>query len=307
MPPLILSPSFNSTGSVSAPPNLTISGRMSAASGVFSDNVGIGTSSPSIYGSLTLTGDIFVNAVGSGGHARIFANTNQSVFSSNNYYNGTNDLSALSGYSPQLDLRIDDGSIRFKTSTTVAANTVLSLSERMRITSSGNVGIATSSPTALLHINGTSATTPFMAVGSATKNLSYAIENSTENTLKIFSTTGKSKLSFISPNGQSNTIAFSGYDSGTSTSTVHTTITESDAGMSINFTKDIGASGTYVGSQLPPFAIKSGSTNLIYTGQKDINADHTYGGYYTGLDAIILGTTAKPVYADTLPAYGRVS
>lgn len=198
------------------------------------------------------------------------------------------------------------GDIIFKTapagSTGTTENTAI---ERARITQAGLVGIATSSPTALLHINGTSATTPFMAVGSATKNLSYAIENSTENTLKIFSTTGKSKLSFISPNGQSNTIAFSGYDSGTSTSTVHTTITESDAGMSINFTKDIGASGTYVGSQLPPFAIKSGSTNLIYTGQKDINADHTYGGYYTGLDAIILGTTAKTVYADTLPAYGE--
>lgn len=34
MPPLILSPSFNSTGSISAPPNLTISGTMTAASGL---------------------------------------------------------------------------------------------------------------------------------------------------------------------------------------------------------------------------------------------------------------------------------
>lgn len=167
-------------------------------------NVGIGTTSPSVYGSLTLASDIFVTATGYGGYARIFGNANQGVLATNSYWNGTNNLSAASGYSPQIDLRIDDGSIRFSTSTTVAANVATSLSESMRITSSGNVGIGTTAPNASLDVKGTlrlSGSTsgyvgfsPAAAAGSTT----YTLPSADGTNGQVLSTNGSGTLSWAS-------------------------------------------------------------------------------------------------------------
>lgn len=120
--------------------------------------VGIGTATPSAYGALTVAGDVFVGPVGNGGYGRLAYSTALVSLQSNVYWNGTNNLSSLAGYSSLLDLRLDDGSIRFSTSTSVAANTVLVMTERMIINASGNVGIGTTNPGASLEVRGSATT-----------------------------------------------------------------------------------------------------------------------------------------------------
>ena len=135
--------------------------------------VGIGTATPSAYGALTVAGDVFVGPVGSGGYGRLAFNTTLVSLQSNVYWNGTSNLSSVAGYSSLLDLRLDDGSIRFSTSASVAVNTALVMTERMIITAAGSVGIGVATVGAkldvagTLRLNGTTAGTNYTEIKAA--------------------------------------------------------------------------------------------------------------------------------------------
>jgi hypothetical protein len=104
-----------------------------------SGQVGIGTSSPLI--------PIQLNNYGG-----IDGNSNQLIISNNTYYSG-GDKAVKSGFSTRIDLTNQDGSIRFlNTSASSSADAAITLAERMRIDSSGQVGIGTSSPVSPLEI-----------------------------------------------------------------------------------------------------------------------------------------------------------
>ncbi|MDA8816993.1 tail fiber domain-containing protein [Alphaproteobacteria bacterium] len=103
------------------------------------NRVGIGTSSPLI--------PIQLNNYGG-----IDGNSNQLIISNNTYYSG-GDKAVKSGFSTRIDLTNQDGSIRFlNTSASSSADAAITLAERMRIDSSGQVGIGTSSPVSPLEI-----------------------------------------------------------------------------------------------------------------------------------------------------------
>lgn len=81
-------------------------------------------------------------------------NANQLLLNNNTYYD-SGDKATKTGFSTRIDLTNQDGSIRFlNTSSSSSANAAITLNERLRITSSGNVGIATSAPSAKLHVAG---------------------------------------------------------------------------------------------------------------------------------------------------------
>jgi len=103
------------------------------------NRVGIGTTSPLIPIQLNNYGGIDGNA-------------NQLIISNNTYYSG-GDKAVKSGFSTRIDLTNQDGSIRFlNTSASSGADAAITLAERMRIDSSGQVGIGTSSPVSPLEI-----------------------------------------------------------------------------------------------------------------------------------------------------------
>lgn len=114
-----------------------------------SGNVGIGTSSPGAYSRLTIDGNnnsIILGKVGSGGYAELTSNSTLGlVLRSNTYYDGVSPKASVTGYSPEIDLRIDTGAITFNTSTSVSANSAIAQTETMRILNTGEVGINTTS------------------------------------------------------------------------------------------------------------------------------------------------------------------
>ncbi len=163
MPPLILSPSFNSTGSVSAPPNLTISGTMNAASGfvwgtqgaiideyaagnqirMYTNTAGKGgwfyfPAGLTVNNSLYITGNSVLSASATDVYTTL---QNSSTGGRTWHINATSNASGEGG-----------GRFLIKDGTASAT--------RLAIDSSGNVGIGTSSPTNLLHIAGETAQFP---------------------------------------------------------------------------------------------------------------------------------------------------
>lgn len=111
-----------------------------------SGNLGLGSSSPLLN----------FQVVDYGGFS---GNANQLLLNNNTYYDSGN-KATKTGFSTRIDLTNQDGSIRFlNTSTSSSANAAITLNERLRIDSSGRVGIGTSSPLNQLHIVGGSATT----------------------------------------------------------------------------------------------------------------------------------------------------
>jgi hypothetical protein len=105
-------------------------------------NVGIGTTSPKSYSSLTTSGQIIaLNNIG--------IDAGQS-FRFNNYYNsGTvTDRTISTGYAASVGLDNSVGALTFNTSLTcISADNNVTVSERMRITNCGNIGINFPIPT----------------------------------------------------------------------------------------------------------------------------------------------------------------
>ncbi len=105
-----------------------------------SGRVGIGTTAPFI--------PIQLNSYGG-----LDGNDNQLIISNNTYYS-SGDKATKAGFSTRIDLTNQDGSIRFiNTAASSSANAAIALQERLRIDSSGRVGIGTSAPIKLLHLS----------------------------------------------------------------------------------------------------------------------------------------------------------
>lgn len=146
-------------------------------------NIGIGQATTT-FNRLGVASSVGVTANGTKGTmGELFANTAIMGIRANSYYDtGATAIKATTtGYSPEIQLRTDNGAIVFNRSTSVTADTTLVQSESMRIDSSGNVGI------------GGSPTTKLDVISSAASDLISSVRNN--------GTTGASILSLSSGNG----------------------------------------------------------------------------------------------------------
>jgi hypothetical protein len=127
---------------------------------IINGNVGIGTASP----------DTILNVESTTPVIRINPGTNNpSAIEFGILNGGTNSYAKIDAIN---DVSIDTN-LRFFTNTTASSTQV----ERMRITSAGNVGIGTVSPTALLDVNGELKSTRLLASGANGDASSVAIGN----------------------------------------------------------------------------------------------------------------------------------
>jgi hypothetical protein len=125
-------------------------------------SVGLCSSSVGVWDDVTINGTnktfaIGVGTNGNGGFIQFSANTNYQYWWSNHYYDGQ-DRTSSAGYSPLIRVGSTDGTIQFNTSTSVAAGSIIALTEAMRISNGANVGVG--NPTAIgskLQINGNAA------------------------------------------------------------------------------------------------------------------------------------------------------
>lgn len=138
-------------------------------------NVGVGTT-PNAATTTTL----FFGGVGA-----ITAGNNSSLMFGNAYIDGVNSRYRTSKYATQYEQDNLNGRHYWYTAPSGTAGDIVTFTERMRLDSSGNLGIGTSSPSTKLHVN----------TGAAGYGITVAANTQTANTYQI-GIDGNSSLSF---------------------------------------------------------------------------------------------------------------
>jgi len=146
---------------------LDASGRLGIGTTSPTSPLQVATSNSNAYGAF-IASAIGTTNIGNGARAALVDNGVGGGLFGNWYYSGVSDKAAETGYSPRIELRTSDGSIRFSSSTSVAANTTIAWSEKMRLDADGDLGIGTTSPGAKLHVSGTSTTAEIRVQSSST-------------------------------------------------------------------------------------------------------------------------------------------
>jgi hypothetical protein len=203
-----------------------------------SGNVGIGLTSASerldVNGNIRVRGNLgifnpppsdfwAINTINSGVFVGYGNFASQGSFgldiTANGYRNSSGTWTTLntngSTSAAQIRLQTGDGAIVFGSDAAKATGSSLSVTERMRITSAGNVGIGTTSPDSLLHLSandpritfrdtsGTSAATNYFQVGQAGANGEFCFltadpNNVQPNTFMQFSVDGSERMRITS-------------------------------------------------------------------------------------------------------------
>ena len=114
-----------------------------------SGNVGIGVS-PSSWAS----GDTILQIKAGSGTTALWGRNNTGRLITNAYYDGSNYRYSSTGTATSFENNVASGGFTWSGASSGSAGAVVSFSERMRIDSSGNVGIGTDSPGAKLTISG---------------------------------------------------------------------------------------------------------------------------------------------------------
>ena len=174
-----------------------------------SGNVGIGTTSPSA--SLEVSGAAYIRTPNTGVSQVLRFDRSQATtgdigqlqFYTNDGAGNPTEYGRITGTATTINNGIEKGELYF--STTLNG----SLAERMRITSSGNVGIGTSSPANALHVN--SGTTNEVARFESTDGTAYLsiMDNSTTSSLQGIGSAGDN-LTFYANGGERMRIDSSG-------------------------------------------------------------------------------------------------
>lgn len=276
-----------------------------------SQNVGIGTT-PSAW---SLSGGEAIQLSGSTAIWN-FANTN-SYFSNNEFYNGTNRIFLANGWATEY-AQAGGNHQWFVSSASGTAGGTVTMNESMRIDSSGNVGIGTSSPTSIsgftsltvnnssvgglidLQCNGTTATRLY-----ANANFAY-LYNQTANPL-VFGTGGSEKMRItsagnvgIGTNNPTSSLVVSGSATGSPTvDGVHLGIQSgyatielcgsSSTGSLIDFTKN---NTDYVGRILYANAIDTFLIINNAAGPLTFSTSNTERMRIDSNGALLVGTTA---------------
>lgn len=211
-------------------------------------NVGIGTTSPSVH--------LEVPGTGTATTAAIFGNDSKGIsimgnwpeigFNSQWKSSASNYVSLNTGYGALISSNQTSGGLDFYTATTVAGvSTNQAMTTRMRIDDSGNVGIGTTSPSRLLHVNGPLRVTASALPGSPGAG-DIAVDSGDGNKLKWFD--GATWLSVLGFGGEVNV------------SSTPYTITSSDNGKVYNYTNN--ANGVI---NLPALSSVSAGFSVVIT------------------------------------------